>query len=124
MPLPILLGVRHSKFLGKLQFPDSPAQLTPKSFKSSTNTFDVNCGPRSEMILSGKPNLLYRFSSNNLAVPSAVIVLSHGMRITPLVRPWSTTTRIESKPSTGGKSVIRSIEQLANGRVVFAPSVG
>ena len=33
-------------------------------------------------------------------------------------------TRIESKPSTGGKSVMRSIEQLVNGQVDFAPSVG
>ena len=98
--------------------------LTPKSFSILTNTFDANCGPQSEMILSSKLNLLYKFSSSNLAVPSAVIVLSHGMRITPLVSPWSTTTRIESKLSTGGKSVMRSIEQLANGHVNLAPSVG
>ena len=52
-----------------------------------------------------------------ITVPLAVIVLSHGMRITPLVSPWSTMTKIESKPSTGGKSVMRSIKQLANGRV-------
>jgi hypothetical protein len=31
------------------------------------------------------------------------------------VFPLSTTTRIESQSSMGGKSVIRSIEQLANG---------
>ena len=76
------------------------------------------------MILSGKLNLLYRLSSNNLAVPSAVIVLLHGMRITPLVSPWSTTTRIELKPLTGGKSMMRSIKQLVNGQVDFAPLVG
>ena len=100
------------------------ADLTPRSYSISTNAFDANCGPRSEMILSGKPNLLYKFLSSNLAVPLAVIVLLHGMRITPLVSPWSTMTRIESKPSTGCKSVMRSIEQLANGHVDFAPSVG
>ena len=88
------------------------------------NAFDANCGPRSEMILSGSPNLLYKLSSKSLAVPSAVIVLSHGMRITPLLRPWSTTTKIESKLSIGGRSVIKSIEQLANGLVDLAPSVG
>ena len=100
------------------------ANLTPRSFSILTNAFDANCGPQSEMILSSKPNLLYKFSSSNLAVPLVVIVLSYGMRITPLVSPWSTMTRIESKLSTGGKSVMRSIEQLANGHIDFAPLVG
>ena len=59
------------------------ADLIPRSFSNSTNAFDVTCGPWSEMILSGMLNLLYRLSSNNLVVPSAVIVLLHGMRITP-----------------------------------------
>ena len=53
-----------------------------------------------------------------------MIVLLHGMRITPLVSPWSTTTNIESNPSDKGKSVIKSIEQFANGRVDIAPSTG
>jgi hypothetical protein len=44
------------------------------------------------------------------------------MRITPFVRPWSTTTNIESNPSDIGKSVIKSIEQFVKGRVDFAPS--
>jgi len=57
-------------------------------------------------------------------VVSAVVVLLQGMRITPLLRPWSTTTKIESNPFTRGKSVMKSIEQYANGRVDFAPSVG
>ena len=98
--------------------------LIPSSFRSSINTFDANCGPRSEIILSGSPNLLYKFSSRSLAVPSMVIILLHGIRITPLLRPWSTTTKIESKASIGGRSVMKSIEQLANGRVDLAPSVG
>ena len=88
------------------------------------NAFDANCGPWSDMILSGSPNCLYRFSRSSFAVPSEVSVLLHGSRITPLDRPWSTTTRIESCPSTGGKSVIRSMEQFAKGQVDFAPSVG
>ena len=87
----------------------------PSSFNSSMNVFDVNWGPRSEIILSGKPNLLYKFLSRSLAVPSVVIVLLQGRRITPFVRPWSTTTNIESNSSDGGRSVIRSIEQFANG---------
>ena len=89
-----------------------------------TNAFDANWGPQSEMILSGNLNLLYKLSSKSLAVSLAVTVLLHGMRIPPLLRPWSTTTKMELKLSIGGRSVIKSIEQLANGLVVVAPSVG
>ena len=34
------------------------ADLMPKIFSNSLNEFDANCGPLSEMILSGNPNLL------------------------------------------------------------------
>ena len=74
------------------------------------NDFEVNCGPQSEIILSGSPNLLYKLSSKSFAVPSAVIILLHGMGITTLLRPWS-TTKIESKVFMVGKSVKKSIEQ-------------
>ena len=53
-----------------------------------------------------------------------MIVLLQGRRITPLLRPWSTTTKIESYPFVIGKSVMKSMEQYANGRVDLAPSVG
>ena len=76
------------------------------------------------MILSGNPNLLYKLSSKSFAVSLAVTVLLHGIRITPLLSPWSTTTKMELKLSFGGISVMKSIEQLANGLVVVAPSVG
>ena len=78
---------------------------------------EANWGPQSDMILSGIPNHLYIFSNNSLPVSPAVIVLLQGVKITPLVSPWSTTTNIESKPFTGGRSVIKSMEQLAKGRV-------
>ena len=87
------------------------ADLTFKSLSNSLKELEVNCGPLSEIILSGNPNHLYRFSSKNLPVSSAVIVLLHGIRITPFVSAWSTMTKIESKPSAGGRSVIKSIEQ-------------
>ena len=86
------------------------------------NAFDANWGPRSEMILSGNPNLLYKFLNKSWAIPSVVIILSHGIRITPFVRPWSTTTNIESNPSDNGRSIIKSIEQFANGWVDVASS--
>ena len=100
------------------------ADLIPSSFKSSVNAFDANCGPRSEMILSGSPNRLYKFSRSKHAVSSEVSVLLQGSKITPFERPWSTTTKMESYPSASGRSVIKSIEQLANGHRDFGPSVG
>ena len=100
------------------------ANFTPRSFTSSTNALDVNCGPLLDMILSGNPNLLYKLLSKSSAVPLAVIVLLHGMRITPLLSPWSTMTNMESKFLIGGKSVMKSMEQWAKGRVVVARSVG
>ena len=82
-----------------------------------------NLGSLSEIISSGSPNLLKRLLHKSTAVPSQVIVLAQGHKITPFERPWSTTTRIESYPSTGGRSVIKSMEQWVNGLVVFAPSI-
>ena len=76
------------------------------------------------MILSGSPNRLYKFSNSNQAVSSDVRVLLQGTKITPFKRPRSTTTKIESYLSAGGRSVIKSIEQFANGHSDFAPSVG
>ena len=53
---------------------------------------------------------------NREATPLVVMVFLMGQRITPLVRPWSTTTRRESKPTEGGRSVIRSQEICWKGR--------
>ena len=50
-----------------------------------------------------------------------VRVLLQGVRITPFERPWSTTTKIKSYPSTSGRLVIKSIEQITKGQVTFAP---
>ena len=79
------------------------ADLMPSSFRSSVNAFDVNCGPRSEIILSRSPNCLYKFSRSKRAVSSEVSVLLQGSKITPFERPWSTTTKIELYPSVGGE---------------------
>ena len=100
------------------------AEVIPSSFIVSWNAQAANWGPQSEIILSGSPNCLYRLSSRSCAAPSAVNVFVQGIKITPFERPWSTMTKIKSKPSTGGRSVIRSIEQWAKGWVVFADSIG
>ena len=94
-----------------------------KSFKSSWNVCAANLGSLSEIILLGNPNLLKRLSHRSMVAPSQVNVLAQGHKITPFERPWSTMTRIELYPSTGGRSVIRYMEQWAKGLVVFAPSI-
>jgi hypothetical protein len=71
------------------------AEVNFKSFRSLRNAFDVNRGSLSEMTLSGSPNLLYRLSNSSCPVPSAVTVLLHGMKIAPLLSPWSTMTKIQ-----------------------------
>ena len=53
---------------------------------------------------------------------STVLLVGH--KITPFERPWSTTTKSASDLSTGGRSVIKSMEQCANGLVDIAPSTG
>ena len=97
--------------------------LMPSNFKSFVNAFDANCEPQSEMILSRSPNCLYKFSRSKRAVSLEVSILLQGSKITPFKRPWSTMTKIESYSSAGGRSVIKSMEQLANGRRDFGPSV-
>ena len=88
------------------------ANLMPSNFSSSVNAFDVNCGPQSEMILSGSLNCLYKFSRSRRAVSSEV----SSERLV--------TTKLESYPSASGRSVIKSIGQLAKGCRDFSPSVG
>ena len=44
------------------------------------------------------------------------MVFEQGIRITPFVRPWSTTTINESCPSEGGRSIMRSTNSCLKGR--------
>ena len=46
----------------------------------------------------------------------ASMVFEQGMRITPFIRPWLTTTIKESCPFDGGRSVIRSTDSCLKGR--------
>ena len=62
------------------------------------------------------------FLCKSSSIPSMLTVLVVRHKITPFKRPWSTMTRSASDPSTGGRSVIRSIEQWANRQVDMAPS--
>ena len=100
------------------------ADSIPRSLRSSRKSFAANWGPRSEMILSGSPNRRKSVSCKIFAVPSASMVLLQGVRITPFVRPWSTTTKIESKLLDSGRSVMKSVDTWAKGRFVVGFGLG
>ena len=53
---------------------------------------------------------------NREGIPLAVMFFLVGQRITPLLRPWSTMTKRESKLEETGRSVIRSQESWQKGR--------
>ena len=55
-------------------------------------------------------------SKNSWAIPVASMVFRQGARITPFIRPWSTTTITESKLEEEGRLVMRSTESCLNGR--------
>ena len=63
-----------------------------------------------------RPNHLKTKLKSNWAIPAASTVSEQGARITPFVRPWSTTTMTESNLEEGGRSVMRSTESCLKGR--------
>ena len=90
--------------------------LMPNSRPNSLKASEANCGPLSEIALSGRPKRLYNEVSKMVPVCSAVIVLFHDSKITPFVDPWSTMTMIELNPSDIGRSVIKSMVMRENGQ--------
>ena len=78
---------------------------------------DANCGPLSEDIReSWSPNCLNTWWRKSMATPATSMVFEQGMRITPFVRSWLTTTINESCLFKGGKSMTRSTESCLKGR--------
>jgi len=71
-------------------------RFMPRRCPSSQNMWEANCGPLSEMALSGDPYCLYSESRSRVAVPVVSMVLLQGMKIAPFEDPWSTTAIIES----------------------------
>ena len=59
---------------------------------------------------------VYFVEKKSVATPSAVTFFFVGQRITPLVSPWSTTTKRELKLVEGGRLVIRSQETCWKGQ--------
>ena len=78
-------------------------------------TCDANWGPRSDMILFGVPYRRNVVSMRSLAVPSASMVLVHGVSMIVLVH-LSVHTRIASYLFEGGRSVMKSMVIVSNGR--------
>ena len=89
--------------------------LMPSSLPNSLNACEANCGPQSNIALSGRPKRLYSKVSKMVPVCSAMIILLHDSKITPFVDPWSTTTMIELNPSDTRRSVIKSMVMRENG---------
>src|SRR5277367_6197283 len=92
------------------------AKFICKRRPNSLKTCAANWGPLSEIALSGSPYLWYKEFRSIDAVPMVSIVLWQGSKITPLEDTWSTTTKIQSKPSDKGRSVIKSIVIREKGR--------
>src|ERR1700749_1213026 len=84
----------------------------------------ANLGSRSDITLSGVPYLENTLSIKISAMSSADAVFFVAVSIIPFVSPWSTMDNIESKPSSGGRSVIRSIDIWLKGRVEVGPLIG
>ena len=87
-----------------------------RSLANSLAKAEANWGPQSDIKELCRPNLLKTWEKKSLAIPMALTVLEQGIIITPLVRLWSTTTKIESLPQTSGRSVTRSTEICLKGR--------
>ena len=83
---------------------------------SSLVKADENCGPLSEISESWRLKCLNTWWRKSLATPAVSMVFEQGMRITPFVRPWSTTTINELCPFDGGRSMIRSTDSCLKGR--------
>ena len=77
---------------------------------------DANCGPLSDITELCRPNRLKMWEKKSLATSATLMFLEHGIMITPFVRPWLTTTKIESLPHISGRSVTRSTESCLKGR--------
>ena len=90
--------------------------LMPSSHPNSLNACEANCGPLSDIVLSGRPKHLYNEVSRIVSICSAMIILLHDSKIALFIDLWSTMTMIESNPSDTGRSVIKSMVMRENGQ--------
>ena len=76
---------------------------------------EANCGPLSDIKELWRPKRLNTWWRKCLATLAASMVFEQGMRTTPFVMLWLTTTINESCPLEGGRSVMRLTESCLNG---------
>jgi len=74
---------------------------------SSFMILAANCGPLSEITLSGSPCSFQTLSLNKRANPSVLVLSVVGIKC-PIFVNLSTTTKIESYPCAKGNFVIKS----------------
>ena len=86
-----------------------------RSLVSSLAKAEANWGLQSDMTFLCSLNYLKMLLKKRLDIPAVSTVLVQGVRITPLLRPWSTMTIRESKLLIGGRSVVRSTERFWKG---------
>src|SRR6266705_7176327 len=82
--------------------------LIPNFLQSSWVTCAANCGPRSDMIVKGKPVRFQTLSMRSWLVCSTVMVVLQGDRMIALLW-WSTMVRILSYPCDTGSPTMKSI---------------
>ena len=87
-----------------------------RSRANSLARAEANWGPRSDIKESWIPKRLKTWVKKSFPTLAASMVLEQGMMITPFIRPWSTTTKMEFNLSTSGRSVTRSTESCLKGR--------
>lgn len=81
-----------------------------RSLDNSQAKADANWVLLSEMHLECNLNQENTYLKTSWATPAVSMIVGQWRKITPIVRLWSTTTRIESKPSERGRPVMRSTE--------------
>src|SRR5579863_3842953 len=80
----------------------------PSFLHSSCVVCAANCGPRSEIMVRGKPVCFHMLSNSSWLVCSAVMVLWHRDKIIALL--WrSTMVRILLYPFESGRSMMKSM---------------
>ena len=76
----------------------------------------MNCGPLSDIRELWRLKHLNMWCRKCLATLATSMVFEQGMRITPFIRLWLTTTINKSCPFEGGRSVTRLTESCLKGR--------
>jgi len=89
--------------------------VTPRRVKNDFQTWEMNCGPRSETISSGRPKLRKTWLNINSSISMAVGKLLRDTNWQALEN-LSTITRMQALPSEGGRLVTKSTPRCDQGQ--------